>query len=199
MNYREFIDTIYVLLSAIWEGEDFRFVMKRPNVHEGIKDVSMPIITYVLKEAKPGVVGQSGTIERKPRERNRYKRPTEDGEPEVVQVYGQIIDYYVEFTIYAQNNKEAMERSKDFAEAMDKYKGLLMKEGMQNMWFQREYERSGNEQRRDDMSTRGIDYLVRLENITEVSSSQIEKVGIEIETLRHELMKDGKLPSQQET
>lgn len=196
MDYRKFIDSLYVLLCSTWGEDEFSMTMKRPNVHEDVKNATMPIITYVLKETTPGEINNEGKVERRPRKRENRLIINDNGEREQVGVYGQVFDHYIEFTIYAQNNDEALTYSESFRDVIDKYKGCLQKWGMQNMWLVKEYERSGNEQRRDDMATRGIDYFVRLEKITLENKTEIERIALQADTYHDKLKKEGRLPSQ---
>lgn len=196
MDYREFIDRLSCLLNIIW-GEDWgRLVMKRPNVHEGVKNTDMPVITYVLKELVPGEVGQNGTVERKPRQRNSYSYTDDNGDSQFVRTEGQILDATLEFAIYAESNNEALALSEALREAMNTYKGYFRKCGLYNLWFKREHERAGNEQRRDDMATRGLEYLVRFEELTEINPKRIESILVEVDATYSRLGLEGKLPSQ---
>lgn len=196
MDYRKFIDILYCLLNLIW-GEDWgQMVMKRPNFTEDVKNAEMPIITYVLKEARPGEVGQRGTIERKPRLREKFEVMDENNQRSFISIEGQIIDAEIEFVIYGESNNEAMELSEAFREVMNKYKGYFMEHGLQNIWFKREYERSSNEQRKDDMATRGIEYQLRFEELTEINDTEMKQISVTATSYFEEMKKEGKLPSQ---
>ena len=196
MDYRKFIDTLYILLKLAWGDDWGTLVIKRPTTSDS-KDVDMPKIVYSLKEKSPGQIGKN-TQELVPRQRQTVTVTNEEtGEKHTLQVYGQIMDCYIEFIVYEENNQKAMVLSQKFIETMNKYKGLFQKKGMQDMYFEKEYERSANEVSKDSVASRGILYRVRLEELHEKNQSLIAELSLTMDTLYDSLAKEGSLPSQQ--
>lgn len=196
MDYRKFIDTLYVLLRMVW-GEDWgQLIIKRPTTSE-LKNIDMPIIVYSLMEMRPGQVGNS-SVEISPRQRESFTVLDEHtNKKHSIQVLGQMMDCYIEFVVYEENNQKAMNLSTKFMEVMNEYKGTLMEKGMQNMWFEKEYGRNVNESGKDSMASRAILYRVRLEQLTERNVTLLEGFSLEIDTVYNKLVEEGKLPSQQ--
>ena len=196
MNYREFIDSIYVLMQMVWGEEWGTFVMARPT-HSDAENVSMPQITYNLLKRQPGVVGKE-VREIKPRHRETVKGiSTLTGEPTTINVKGQVMDCIVEFAVYAQNNKEALVWTDRFKDLMSTYKGILMEKGLQNMWYLEDTDRNENENLKDKVSSRKVVYQVRIEEVTHEEVETLKHINVQFKVAKNKLELDNALPSQQ--
>lgn len=196
MSYREFIDAVYVLLQTVWGEEWGTFVMARPT-HSDAENVSMPQITYNLLKRQPGIVGKE-VREIKPRHRETVQGVSSlTGEPTAVNIKGQIMDCIVEFAVYAQNNKEALEWTDRFKEVMSTYKGVLMEKGLQNMWYLEDTDRNENENLKDKVSSRQVVYQVRIEEVTQEEVETLKHINYQFDIVKDKLELDNFLPSQQ--
>ena len=196
MDFDDFIDNVYALLTFLW-GEDWGvFTIMKPTTSNG-RDIPMPRIVYSLKQVEPGLVGKN-VREISPRHRESFIELSPlTGEEVLVEIKGRVMDCMVEFTIYAENNFEASRLTKSFRQVMEKYKGVLMGRGLQNMWFQKEYERNDRENSEEKVSSRGVLYLVKLEELFRTEQLEMQQVTINLDVAKNLLELEGKLPSQQ--
>lgn len=195
MDFDKFIDTVYALLETVWGKEWGKFSIIKPTISDS-RDVPMPQIVYSLKDFQPGLVGENRR-EISPRQREVRKEISQlTGEETTVQIMGQVVDCTIEFFVYADNNREALQLAKSLRVVLDKYKGILMGEGMQNMWFQKDYERNTQENADDKLSSRGLVYLVRLEELFRTELDEIQEIQIQMSAAMNDLELNGELPSQ---
>lgn len=197
LDFLEFADLIYVLLKAAW-GEDWGiFSMESPKTLEP-KNVTFPAITFQLIEQKPGIVGNNDVRERKPRIRGEYRETNRaTGTTRLVNEYGQRFDADIQFSVFAETNLEAIRKSEEFMDFIFKYKGILQKHGIQNIWFQSESEDDDNP--RDSVYVRRINYRVVFEKIYPTIMDEQGEISIEVETKLKDLREKEKLPSQERT
>ena len=195
MDLDGFIDNLYVLLKAAW-GEDWGvFSMNKPNLTDG-RDVKMPQIVYTVPKIEPGSIGTHKEI--KPRLREKFQEINQlTGETGWVEIYGKILDCQVDFIVYAENNRDANLITKRFRQLLDAYKGLLMKKGMQNLWYLQESDRNPRESSEEMLSARTISYLVRIEELSYVEINSINSIELKVNVIYDRLATDGLLPSQQ--
>lgn len=195
MSFESFIDTLYALLSTVW-GEGWgQLTMNHPKTMDA-KNVDTPIIVYALKERKPGKIGKD-TVELVPRVRETIRYTNEETqEEEAVQLMGQVMDYSIEFIVVEENNDKVLKLTHEFTRILKQYKGILMKDGMLNMWFEKEYEEGTNGTGKDDLATRGVVYNLRLEELYEERNRLIEEIRINVDTEYRKLKEEKALPSQ---
>ena len=193
LNFLSLIDLIYALLDVLWGESWGTFTMEKPKTLDA-KDVEFPIIVAQLQKFSPGKVGEN-THERKPRLRNTKELINDAGEKMIVRDYGQRMDAEVTFSVFAENNKEAIEISHSLMEIIDKYKGLLNKFGIQNIWFKEEEALEVNS--REYIIARKITYHTTFERIYRENPNNIEEVSVEAESVLDKLRRKEKLPSQQ--
>lgn len=198
MDFDKFTRTVSALLDTVWGKNWGKFSMIKPTISDS-RDIPMPQIVYSLKDFQPGLVGENRR-EISPRQREISKGPSNlTGEEITVQIMGQMMDCTIEFFVYADNNREALELAKNLRIVLDKYKGILMGEGMQNMWFQKDYERNNQENADDKLSSRGLVYLVRLEELFRIESDEIKEVHLRLKVAMNETELTGDLPSKDGT
>lgn len=197
MNFDQFIDQIYCLLKAVWGEEWGKFTIIKPTTSDS-KNIPMPQITYSLDSAEPGLVGKE-TREIVPRRREFGKETSRlTGEQVHVEIKGRIMDCTVEFVIYADNNKEAIQLTRNFRQVLEKYKTILMENGMQNMWFKREFQRNDMENSAEKVASRGLVYLVRLEELFKIEYEEIKQIEILMNAAKTKSELNNELPSQAE-
>lgn len=189
-------DLIYALLQLIW-GEGWgHFSLNKPKTGNP-KEVIFPSISMSLKERNPGVVGNSGVRERKPRQRGPEYQVEVDGKKRQARNEGQMFDARIEFYVYGKSNKQAIETAELFMDFIHTYKGIFQKEGLQNIWFESDEE----EDTRDSMASiyvRKLTYLVRFEKVWQIIPYIVNNIDVNTKELIPKLKKEGKLPSQEE-
>ena len=197
MDFDQFIDTVYALLETVWGKNWGTFTITKPTTSNS-KDVNMPQIVYSLNDIKPGLVGPDRR-EIKPRRREVLTELSAlTGEQIQVEIKGLVLDFEVEFFIYADNNREVIQLTRSFRKVLETYKGLLMGNGMRNMWFQKEYQRNTEENAQDKLASRGLIYNVQLEELFRIEHGQIEEITILMQLAMNEMELNGDLPSQEE-
>lgn len=195
MDFEQFIDNVYALLETVWGKNWGMFTINKPTISDS-RNIPMPHIVYSLKEAQPGLVGKE-TREIAPRQREVYKETSQlTGEETTVQVMGRVMDCTVEFFVYSDNNREAMLLTKSLREVLEKYKGVLMGNGMQNMWLKKDYERNMEESAQDKLASRGLTYLVRLEELFRNEQDEISEIQIRMKVAMNQMELANELPSQ---
>ena len=177
MDFDQFILNISALIETVWGEEWGKFTIIKPTTSDS-KNVQMPQIVYSLDQAEPGLVGKD-TREISPRRREMTKDTSPlTGENRHVEIKGRIMDCTVEFIIYAENNREAIDLTRSFRKLLETYKGILMKNGMQNMWFKKEYQRNDLENSAEKVASRGLVYLVRLEELFTVEHEELKRIEL---------------------
>ena len=170
-----------------WEKN---FVMKNPTLADS-KEVDLPVITWNMKERLPGKV-TSEHRELKPRRRT-IEVPNKKGDKKDYKIFdGRIVEILVEFTIFGHTNQEVLITTREFTQLMDTYKGDFMKRGLLNYWFVSETE-GMQDQTKDEMVSRIVTYNVRIQEVTELDPSYIEKIQLKIDTLRDNLQENKSL------
>lgn len=175
LDFDGFTDVVHRLLKAAWGDDWGTFCEAFPN-GTNPNSVKLPVITYSLREMRPGHVGNTQTREIKPRLRGEYKAgESGDSNPPVTQVYGQVMDCEVVFEIWEENNAKATVLAKRFRDFMRTYTGFMMQKGVQQLIF--DYQNNEQETRlRDNAICRKQVYYVRLEDQYIVPSDVIAKV-----------------------
>lgn len=197
MDFDQFICNVDVLLETVWGKEWGTFSIIKPTTSDS-RNVPMPQVVYSLKDAQPGLVGNN-TREVSPRQREVYKGPSQvTGKETMVRIMGRVMDCTVEFFVYADNNREAIELTRRLRQVLEQYKGLLMENGMQNMWFQKEYQRNTEENADEALASRGLIYLVRLEELFRTEEEEWNSIKVRVNLALDELGLNENLPSKKE-
>lgn len=174
-NFDEFTDVIKRLLDAAW-GEGWgTFCEAFPNGTDP-NNVDLPVITYLLKEMKPGVISKDGRRELKARHRGTFRQEVNGTGPRIVEVYGRVFDCQVVFEVWAENNTKATELASRFMDFMDMYVGFIKSQGVKEVFFETYTNETESGEWRDSIVCRSLYYHVRLERLYEVPSDVIEKV-----------------------
>ena len=196
ITFPELIDTIYLLMKAVWGDDSPVFTMIKPDATNS-KNVPMPQIVYSLVKRQPGIVGNRQTREIKPRVREQKTEISPLTNKEVqVSYLSQMQDCNLDFIIYASSNDEAFHWTEKLRFFIDEYKGYLMGQGVSEFIWLEESERNTRESSKEAFSSRGISYLVRIEEIKRIEQPTLEEINLYISTSRSELESMGELPSQ---
>ena len=189
-----FMDVLYVLMKAAWGPEWGVFSMNKPQLTDG-RNVVMPQIVYTIPSIKPGMQGSHQELKPRLRERKMEVSPL-TGESGWVEIYGRTLDCRINFIVYGQNNREANLFSKRFRQLIDAFKGYLLEKGVQNIWFIEEDDRNLEENSDEQVSSRMVAYLVRIEELTRKELSSIKSITVTADVIYEQLREENTLPSQ---
>ncbi len=189
-----FMDVLYVLMKAAWGPEWGVFSMNKPQLTDG-RNVVMPQIVYTIPSIKPGMQGSHQELKPRLRERKMEVSPL-TGESGWVEIYGRTLDCRINFIVYGQNNREANLFSKRFRQLIDAFKGHLLEKGVQNIWFIEEDDRNLEENSDEQVSSRMVAYLVRIEELTRKELSFIKSITVTADVIYEQLREENTLPSQ---
>ena len=189
-----FMDVLYALMKAAWGPEWGVFSMNKPQLTDG-RNVVMPQIVYTIPSIKPGMQGSHQELKPRLRERKMEVSPL-TGESGWVEIYGRTLDCRINFIVYGQNNREANLFSKRFRQLIDAFKGYLLEKGVQNIWFIEEDDRNLEENSDEQVSSRMVAYLVRIEELTRKELSFIKSITVTADVIYEQLREENTLPSQ---
>lgn len=189
-----FMDVLYVLMKAAWGPEWGVFSMNKPQLTDA-RNVVMPQIVYTVPSIKPGMQGSHQELKPRLRERKMEVSPL-TGESGWVEIYGRTLDCRINFIVYGQNNREANLFSKRFRQLIDAFKGYLLEKGVQNIWFIEEDDRNLEENSDEQVSSRMVAYLVRIEELTRKELSSIKSITVTADAIYEQLREENTLPSQ---
>jgi hypothetical protein len=173
-DYEEFTDMVHALLKSAWGNDWGTFTEAFPNGTDP-KNVTFPVITYQLKEKRPGIVGK-GVQEIKPRFRQEFSQEDSQGKTQLMNVYSQVYDNDMCFEVWEENNVKANQVAKRFEDFMRVYTGYFKSNGVKEIIFINMSQVSESGRWKDDIVCRNYKYLVRLEAHTVIPSDVIAKV-----------------------
>lgn len=181
-SFEEFTDLIFAMLNAAW-GEGWgTFCEAFPNGTDP-QNVDPPIITYSIVSKVPGIVGNAGTQEAKPRFRQGFKQVDGETTREVINVHSQIFDYHIRFDVWEENNTKLSQLADRFEDFMMMFTGYFMQQGVSQIRFL-EMRSGSTSSLKDQASCRHFLYLVRLEKHVEVPSAVITEVITRVEVVK---------------
>lgn len=95
-------------------------------------------------------------------------------------IYRQWFDTNVEFDIYGRTNQEARQLQKKFENLLNVYTGYLKRNGISEMFFEREVSAKNSLNYNESTPMRCIYYYIRFESITPIRQSLINSINLEI-------------------
>ena len=95
-------------------------------------------------------------------------------------IYRQWFDTNVEFNIYGRTNREARQLQKKFENLLSVYTGYLKRNGISEMFFEREVSPKNSLNYNESTPMRCIYYYIRFESITPIRQSLINSINLEI-------------------
>ena len=95
-------------------------------------------------------------------------------------IYRQWFDTNVEFNIYGRTNQEARQLQKKFENLLSVYTGYLKRNGISEMFFEREVSPKNSLNYNESTPMRCIYYYIRFESITPIRQSLINSINLEI-------------------
>ena len=95
-------------------------------------------------------------------------------------IYRQWFDTNVEFNIYGRTNREARKLQKKFESLLSIYSGYLKRNGISEIFFEREVSPKSSLNYKESTPMRCIYYYIRFESITPIRQSLINSINLEI-------------------
>ena len=95
-------------------------------------------------------------------------------------IYRQWFDTNVEFNIYGRTNRAARQLQKKFENLLNVYTGYLKRNGISEMFFEREVSPKNSLNYNESTPMRCIYYYIRFESITPIRQSLINSINLEI-------------------
>ena len=95
-------------------------------------------------------------------------------------IYRQWFDCNIEFNFYGRTNKEARQLQKRFENLITVYTGYLKRQGISEMFFEREVSPKSSLNYDESTPMRCIYYYIRFESITPIRQSIINSINAEI-------------------
>jgi hypothetical protein len=150
------------------------------------ESVNTPIISYKMISKEPGDMKNAKEI--KPRLRETITLAEEDMDGiegnglagRAIEVWGQMFDYDVEFSVYGHSDDEAAITADKFQQFMFKYTGYLKKLGVSEIIFTR--------MKHDDTSTtmpcKKINYYMRIDEVVGIKAPGVENIDIETHIIK---------------
>lgn len=171
ITFLSFIDD----LRKLWEeaGKTGKIIRKNPNK----ENAEFPIITYRLVRR----IVNTSFKDKKPRYRTTIKHPYMDNE--YIDIFGQIFDVWVEFSVYSTSAEEADEMVLEFEEFLQTYAGFFKQKGVQEILFHSQGEDQVITSGRVPVSKRKLSYTMRFEKIIVRFLNEIEQIAIQAKLL----------------
>lgn len=177
LTYDGFTTIVLYLLESAWGQNWGTFTEESPQLSDS-NNITFPRVVYSIEEASPAVVGKDGTREIRPRIREIQEVELNGQGPSSVYVYGQRMDYYVSFTVYAENNRQLDIMTERFMELMMTYSGFICKQGLHHFFFDRMKRKTEGE--KDHVVSRTLYYRVGFERITVNPTEQIRRIETQV-------------------
>lgn len=95
-------------------------------------------------------------------------------------VYRQWFDCNIEFNFYGRNNADARKLQKKFESLLTVYTGYLKRQGISEMFFEREVSPKSSLNYDESTPMRCIYYYIRFESITPIRQSLINNINVDI-------------------
>ncbi len=173
-NYLGFIDE----LRKLWKlsGNTSKIVRNQPIGD----DAEFPSITFTMVHRKVSEAHK----DLKRRLRGTVRHPYH--KEEFVEIYGQVFELKVQFTIYALSAEEADDIASEFEDFIENYKGHFMKNGVAGIRFAEQLTDTITNPNRVAIVTRPLLYTMYFEKITPVMLDRINQVLAKAEIVKDE-------------
>lgn len=176
-NINDLMKTIEKLLYSTWGKDKIQFFAAYPKLNDP-STLSTPIITYKYSKV-PGRLKNATEIKPRLREAIKIEDTNLPINGEVLEIWGQIFDYTVEFEIWGQSGKEVEEITDKFQKFIFKYTGYLKKIGVNEIIFEKLTPSEIAKNWRTDLITRKIVYFIRIDEVTGAKVPTLENIVIE--------------------
>ena len=165
------------LCNAAW-GEGWGELSPDLKKGEDSSEIIVPQITIDVntRDIAEGIGGLKPTLIDIVKEKDDNGEETGDA----FLIYRQWFDTNIEFNIYGRTNQEARQLQKKFENLLSVYTGYLKRQGISEMFFEREVSAKFSPNYNESVPMRCIYYYIRFENITPIRQSLINSINLEI-------------------
>lgn len=170
-DFKEFIDSLIRLWNiASPEEEPTEIIREKSN----LKEIDSPSrITYKLKHR----THLKEMNEIKPKLRETRPHPNRPGE--FIDVFGQLFELKVLFTIHATTAEKADNLVEEFEDFMLRYAGFFKKNGVFEILFDEQLEDEVQSDTQIEVHRRPLIFKIRLERLTIRYQNEIEQIGLQ--------------------
>lgn len=165
------------LCNAAW-GSDWGELSPDLKKGENSSEIIVPQIVLDIntRDIAEGIGGLKPTLVDIIKETDENGQETGDA----FLIYRQWFDTNVEFDIYGRTNREARQLQKKFENLLNVYTGYLKRNGISEMFFEREVSAKNSLNYNESTPMRCIYYYIRFESITPIRQSLINSINLEI-------------------
>lgn len=165
------------LCNAAW-GNDWGELSPDLKKGENSSEIIVPQIVLDIntRDIAEGIGGLKPTLVDIIKETDENGQETGDA----FLIYRQWFDTNVEFNIYGRTNREARQLQKKFENLLNVYTGYLKRNGISEMFFEREVSPKNSLNYNESTPMRCIYYYIRFESITPIRQSLINSINLEI-------------------
>lgn len=176
-DIEQLADILKRLCNAAW-GNDWGELSPDLKKGENSSSIILPQITIDMntRDVAEGIGGP------KPILVDVIKETTEEGieTGDAFLIYRQWFDCNVEFNFYGRTNKEARQLQRKFENLLTVYTGYLKRQGVSEIFFEREVSAKYSLNYNESTPMRCIYYYIRFESITPIRQSLINSINAEI-------------------
>lgn len=172
LTYRQFIELVSEVLSAAW-GESWRdrFGPEAPISRE----MTTPYISYALQRKTPSE-DPKGNIE--PRYRGHVADKENPGH--VIDIWGQLFDYYITFNCLAPSPDQADQLAENFEEFMVTYRPFFIQNGVRKLYLFEQGPDQWDKSQKETVYSRPLVYFTRLDRLIAVPSTVLQSVSTHV-------------------
>lgn len=165
------------LCNAAW-GSDWGELSPDLKKGENSSEIIVPqiVLDTNTRDIAEGIGGLKPTLVDIIKETDENGQETGDA----FLIYRQWFDTNVEFDIYGRTNREARQLQKKFENLLNVYTGYLKRNGISEMFFEREVSAKNSLNYNESTPMRCIYYYIRFESITPIRQSLINSINLEI-------------------
>ena len=165
------------LCNAAW-GNDWGELSPDLKKSENSSEIIVPqiVLDINIRDIAEGIGGLKPTLVDIIKETDENGQETGDA----FLIYRQWFDTNVEFNIYGRTNREARQLQKKFENLLNVYTGYLKRNGISEMFFEREVSPKNSLNYNESTPMRCIYYYIRFESITPIRQSLINSINLEI-------------------
>ena len=176
-DVEQLADILKKLCNAAW-GPDWGELSPDLKQGEDSSNIILPQITVDINTRE--IAENMGGI--KPKLIDVIKETDTNGNEtgDAFLIYRQWYDCNIEFNFYGRNNKDARKLQKKFESLLTVYTGYLKRQGISEMFFEREVSPKSSLNYDESTPMRCIYYYIRFESIIPIRQSLINNINVEI-------------------
>lgn len=168
-NFLGFIDD----LRKLWDEAGKIGTLTRNHQKDDASADEYPVITYRIKHRRP----HPKWHELKPRIRDTIRHPYQPGE--YIELYGQVYQVIVEFTILSSSDEEADEITGELEEFLLMYKGFFKRQGVKEIFFLEQGEDETDSTAHFPLAKRTLLFDMQFEKVIPKFVNQIEQLALQ--------------------